>query len=270
MPAIEGYLGGARFNFIVPEEHEEEATSYVRDNRFKTRVIQGVLCRRSARPELVPSDSIIHELKTDHPVALAYLQEQYGQAVKVDTFEALRKTSRGVMKDGRATAGRTYFHAWSESLVFGKAQQARALEAAELAHRTAEREVSRLDEERRSLQALLALGRQNRRPSFEAATVASEAVREIARVADEVAQLDLSEVSALTAQKVSLTQLAEACDNQISEANQAIGKCRSDIAAQQLEVEQKEATLPARRQKVGDEMRRLKHLAEVKRYAFLR
>lgn len=262
MPAIEGYLAGARFNFIVAEEHEEEATTFVRDRKLKSRVVQGGLCRRSVRPELVTENSIIHELKTDHPIVLAYLQEQYGQVIKVDSFEALRKTSRGVMKDGRATAGRTYFNALSDNLVFGKAQQAKARGEAEDAHKRAERELARLDDERKSLQALLTIGRQSKRPTFEGVAVAAGAIRELERVADELGQLDLSEVADLTGKKETLQLLSAACDGRITTANQTIGKLKSDVATQSQVVAQKEVMLPARRQKVDDEMHRLKLLAE--------
>lgn len=263
MPAIEGYLAGARFNFIVAEEHEEEATTFVRDRHLKSRVVQGALCRRSVRPELVPEDSIIHELKTDHPIVLAYLQEQYGQVIKVDGFEVLRKTSRGVMKDGRATAGRTYFNALSDNLVFGKAQQVKAKVAAEEAHERAGRELARLENEKKSLQALLTLGRQNKRPTFDGVTVAAGAIRELERVTDELGQLDLSEVADLTAKKATLQLLSDGCDERITKANQAIGKLKSDVETQSQVIAQKAAMLPARRQKVADEMHRLKLLAEM-------
>jgi len=263
MPAIEGYLAGARFNFVVAEEHEEEATTFVRDRHLKSRVVQGALCRRSVRPELVPENSIIHELNTDHPIVLAYLQDQYGQVTKVDTFETLRKTSRGVMKDGRATAGRTYFNALSDKLVFGKAQQAKARVAAEEAHKQAECELTRLDDEKKSLQALLMLGRQSKRPAFDEVVVAAEAIRELERVSDELSQLDLREVAELTGKKATLEMLSDACDEQITTANQAIGKLNSDIAAQSAVVAQKEAALPARRQKAAEELQRLKLLTEV-------
>jgi hypothetical protein len=263
MSAIEGYLAGARFNFVVAEEHEEEATTFVRDRHLKSRVVQGALCRRLVRPELVPEDSIIHELKTEHPIVLAYLQEQYGQVIKVDRFETLRKTSRGLMKDGRATAGRTYFNALSDKLVFGKAQQAKARVAADEAHKQAELELTRLDNEKKSLTALLMLGRQSKRPNFEGVVVAAEAIRELERVSDELSQLDLREVAELAAKKATLEILSEGCDDKITTANQAIGKLNSDIAAQSQLVAQKEAALPARRQKVAEELQRLKLLAAV-------
>ena len=40
----------------------------------------------------VPGTSIIHELRTDHPIARAYLIEQFGSVVKVTDSEELRRT----------------------------------------------------------------------------------------------------------------------------------------------------------------------------------
>ena len=246
----------------MAEEHEEEATRFVRDRHLKSRVVQGGLCRRSARPDLVPSDSIIHELRTDHPIVLAYLQEQYGPAIKVDSFEVLRKTPRGVMKDGRAAAGRTYFHAKSDNLVFGKAQQAQARAAAEAAYQKALAELEDLEEQRKSLQALLSQVRQNKRASFDAASGAIEAIQELGRVADELGRLDLSEVASLAAEQDALkTQLRE-CEGRISRADQAIGKLQSELEAQCQVVSQKEGVLPARRLRVSEELQRLSLLAE--------
>lgn len=262
MPAIEGYLAGARFSLVVAEEHEEEATRFVRDRYLKSRVVQGGLCRRSVRPELVPSDSIIHELKTDHPIALAYLQEQYGPAIKVNSFEVLRQTSRGVMKDGRATAGRTYFNARSDNLVFGKAQKAKARVAAEAAHAEALTELKRLEEQQKSLQALLLLVGQYKRPSFDSAGAAAEAIRELEQVDDELSRLDLSEVEGLEAERDALEMQVKECEGQKSKADQTIGKLNSDIANQGQVVSQKEDVLPARKQRVADELQRLRLLAE--------
>ncbi|MBB0026141.1 SbcC/MukB-like Walker B domain-containing protein [Ralstonia pickettii] len=263
MPAIEGYLAGSRFNFVVAEEHEEEAIRFVRDRHLKSRVVQGGLCRRSARPDLVPSDSIVHELRTDHPVVLAYLQEQYGQVIKVESFDVLRKTPRGVMKDGRATAGRTYFHATSDNLVFGKAQQAHARAEAEAAHEKAQAELEDLEKKRKSLQALLSQVRQTKRPSFAATSAAVEAVNELGRVADELGRLDLTEVASLAAELNALQTQLEECEGRISRTDQAIGKLNSDLETQGQVVSQKESVLPARRVRVAEEMQRLSLLAEV-------
>lgn len=262
MPAIEGYLDGARFNLIVREADEKEATQFVKNRFPKVRVVQGALCRKKARPELVPSDSIIHELVTDHPIAKAYLIEQYGPVVKVDDFETLQFTSRGLMKDGRASGGRTFFAAQVESLVFGKAQQALARQKAELDHEEAERELSKLEVQRRDLVALLGLVKQGKLPNFDATALASQSIDELELVWEDVKRLDLTEVEALLGEKAVLDIQIRRCDGDINDANQRIGQNRTLLVAQQQVVGQKEAAIPNRKQRVTEELRKLKAVCE--------
>ncbi|OIR09779.1 hypothetical protein GALL_81850 [mine drainage metagenome] len=263
LPAIEGYLDGARFNLIVPEEDEEVATRFVKGQFPKVRVIQGALCRRKARPELVPDDSIIHELATEHPIAQAYLVEQYGAVVKVHDFEILRYKSRGLMKDGRAAGGRTFFTAQVENLVFGKAQQANARVVAETEHIQAARELTKLEEQRRDLIALLGLVKQGKLPDFDATALANQAVSELELVWEDAKRLDLTEVEALLGEKAVLDIQMGRCDTQISNANQSIGEYRILLVSQQTTVSQKEASIPNRKQRVSEEHRKLKALCEV-------
>lgn len=263
LPAIEGYLDGARFNLIVPEEDEEAATRFVKGQFPKVRVIQGALCRRKARPELVPDDSIIHELATEHPIAQAYLVEQYGAVVKVHDFETLRYKSRGLMKDGRAAGGRTFFTAHVENLVFGKAQQAKARVAAENDHQQAVRELSKLEEQRRDLTALLGLVKQGKLPNFDVTALANQAVSELELVWEDVKRLDLTEVDALLGEKAALNIQMECCDTQINNANQSIGEYRTLQVTQKTTVSQKEIAIPNRKQRVSEEHRKLKALCEV-------
>lgn len=263
MPAIEGYLDGARFNLIVPEADEEAATRFVKGRFPKVRVIQGALCRRKAKPELVPKDSIIHELATDHPVAQAYLVEQYGTVVKVMDFETLRYTSRGLMMDGRAVGSRTFFTADAESLVFGKAQQAIARQAAESDHSSAMADLAKLDEQRRDLVALLGFVKQGKLPNFDATALGNQAVTELEMVWEDVKRLDLTEVESLLGEKAVLEIQIGRCDTQINGANQRIGEFRTLLGAQQITVNLKEAAIPNRKARVTDELRRVKALTEV-------
>lgn len=262
MPAIEGYLDGARFNLIVPEADEKEATQLLKNRFPKVRVVQGALCRKKARLELVPSDSIIHELVTEHPIALAFLVEQYGTVVKVDDFETLRFTSRGLMKDGRASGSRTFFTAQVESLVFGMAQQALARKKAESAHEDAERELSGLDVQRRELAALLGLVKQGKLPNFDATVLATQSIDELELVWEDVKRLDLTEVESLLGEKGVLDIQIRRCDGAINDANQRIGQHRTLLTAQQQVVTQKEAALPARKQRVTEELRKLRAVCE--------
>lgn len=263
MPAIEGYLDGARFNLIVPESDEEAATRFVKGRFPRVRVIQGALCRRKAKPELVPNDSIIHELATDHPVAKAYLVEQYGPVVKVHDFETLRYTSRGLMKDGRAAGSRTFFTAHAENLVFGKAQQAKAREAAEADHLAAMEALSKIEQQRLGLGALLGVVKQGKLPNFDATSLASQAVSDLELIWEDVKRLDLTEVEALIGEKKVLDIQIARSETSITGANQRIGEFRTQITSQQATVSQKEAAIPNRKARVREELGKLKALTEV-------
>lgn len=127
-PAIEGYLGLARFGLIVPPEYEESAIDLVRARRLKVRVIQGARCLERYRPERVADESIVRLLRTEHPIARAYLGDAFGDVIRIQSVEALRKAARGVMIDGRACGAKTLYVVHASPLVLGaEARKAAAL-----------------------------------------------------------------------------------------------------------------------------------------------
>ena len=144
--AIEGYLDNARFNLIVKPEWEARATDFLQARGLRSKVIQGQYCLDRADPSRVPQDSITHELRTENPIARAYLIEQYGSVVKVQNAEQLRKTARGLTKDGKASGSRTMFVCDQKNLVLGRAARERALTETTERLVAAELEVLRLEE----------------------------------------------------------------------------------------------------------------------------
>lgn len=262
MPAIEGYLDRSRFNLIVAEEDEREATQYLKDRFPKARVVQGRLCVSRARPDMVPTDSIIHELITDHPVARAYLIEQYGQVVKVDDFETLRMSSRGLMKNGQASGSRTFFRAEVDSNVFGRAQREIARKKAESDHMAAIAELSRIDDQNKGLRALLAMVQQCKRPSFMATTAASESVNELELVREELKLIDLTEVETLLAEKQGLSERLASLNKVIGEHNRSIGQKEAAMTTQQQLAKERAYALPGRERRVSEELHRLKTMCE--------
>ena len=108
-PAIEGYLKDARFNLIVRPEYEEATINFLRTFGSRSSVVQGRRCMDRADATRLPPDSLVHELQTDHPIARAYLIEQWGSAVKVENVAKLRNTARGVTKDGKGAGSRTMY-----------------------------------------------------------------------------------------------------------------------------------------------------------------
>lgn len=263
MQAIEGYLDNARFNLIVPEKDEEIATRFMKERFPSVRVIQGALCRKRAKPEQVPHDSIIHALVSHHPIAQAYLVDMYGPVVKVDDFETLRFTSRGLMKDGRATGSRVFFTAKVKSLVFGKAQQMLARQEAADEHDAAMAELSKIEVQRKELLALLGMVKQEKLPSFGTAQLAAQVVLDLEMVWDEVKRLDLTEVESLLSEKEALMIQSQSCDTVITEANQRIGGLRTQVSAQLQTAKVKESALPSRKAKVTEELGHLRGLTDV-------
>ncbi|MDO8937806.1 MAG: ATP-binding protein [Methylicorpusculum sp.] len=223
-PAIEGYIVGARFNFVVDEDWEARAIEFVRKQHLRAKVIQGSLCKRNAKPERVPQDSIIHELHTEHPLAYAYLVEQYGQVVKVDNVEQLRVTPRGLMKDGKAAGSRTLFTGDADALVFGKEAQRQARQNALEAHGKAEQELLVLQDEGMQLNELLDSLHDLKEPDFADTAKLEQTVHDSQAVQADLARLDLTEVDQLEAEKDTLEQLITDLEKQVKVGDQEVGK----------------------------------------------
>ena len=194
--AIEGYLDNARFNLIVKPEWEAKTTDFLQARGLRSKVIQGQYCLDRADPARVPQDSITHELRTENPIARAYLIEQYGSVVKVQSAEQLRKTARGLTKDGKASGSRTMFVCEQKDLVLGRAARERALTETTERLEAAELEVLRLER----LQTTLSEVRQHlsklKEPVFDAQPLGACAT-EIDHARRSLLQLDLTEVVGL-------------------------------------------------------------------------
>lgn len=261
--AIEGYLGMARFNFVVEPAWEGKAIEFVRQNHLRASVIQGALCARNAKPERVPEESIIHELVTEHPIARDYLIDQFGSVVKVYDVEQLRYTSRGVMKDGKAAGSRTMYNATYESLVFGKAQQEKARLAAIDNHEKALAELEKLRASRKELTALLGLVSNLKQPVFDATTDVTREVAEIERVLDDLKRLDLSEVKKLEGEKAVLKLNIGRQDGIIRAADRLIGQYQTEKQEQRNLISLKDGNLLSKRQRQTDELNKLRALCQV-------
>ncbi|MGZ5052799.1 MAG: ATP-binding protein [Methylobacter sp.] len=261
--AIEGYIGGARFNFVVDEAWEARAIEFVKENRLRAKVIQGSLCKRKAKPELVPKDSVIHELHTDHPIAYAYLVEQYGNVVKVDSVEQLRYTPRGVMQDGKAAGSRTLFTSEADTLVFGKEAQRLARQNAVEAHAKAEQELQSLKAETVQLNGLLGSLGDLHVPNFADAEKLEQTVHERLAALADLARLDLTEVEQLEAEKNTLDQLIADLEKQVELANRQVGKYQADKEQQQRKAAALEQGLSERQRQIETDLQPLKWIASV-------
>lgn len=259
-PAIEGYMAKSRFNLIVDEDWEAKAIEFVRQSGLRAKVVQGSLCLRNAKPHLVPTDSIIHELRTEHPIAQAYLIEQYGPVIKVETTEALRHTSRGLMKDGKASGSRTMFTGYVTDLVFGKEAQRIAKEKVIDAHRKAEELLGALRQQQKNLKALLGLLGGLSQPSFQATLDLEKAAREIETGEADLGRLDLKEVSRLENEKAAISVLMDALDLKINSANQKIGKHKEAIEGHETLSLRLQHGLDGKQRQVETDEARLKNL----------
>jgi hypothetical protein len=132
--AIEGYLGGARFNIIVDPAFEADAIRLVRSmaSRDKgARIVQGAKALRDAARIKSPANSIVHVLKFTHAIAQAFLTASYALVERVESAEDLRQTARGVTADGMGSGNYSMFVCAiaDADLVFGVAARERALRA---------------------------------------------------------------------------------------------------------------------------------------------
>jgi energy-coupling factor transporter ATP-binding protein EcfA2 len=262
-PAIEGYMGGARFNFVVDPDWEARAINFIREQGLKGSILQGSLCIRHAREDLMPVDSIVHELSTDHPIARAYLVDQFGGVVKVPDAETLRHTSRGLTKDGKGSGGRTMFTADEKELVFGKEAKRRALERAEKDHAEAESQLSVFRDQLKTLQALLGLVGKITLPTFAAVHELEQAARDIGRAKEDLSHLDLTEVAQLEAQNLALAQELSGINEQIRASYEMVGGFNTTIGLHRADLARIAGWRDAKLSKVAADTSRLQNLAMV-------
>lgn len=249
-PAIEAYMAKARFNFIVRGEDEQEATRFLKKQGLKAKIIQGDYCRERARPHLVPQDSIIYELKTDHPVAQAYLIEQYGSVVKVDSLEVLKRTPRGVMKDGTASASRTMFACDPVQPLFGEEAKRQALEDIIRRHGEATEDYDAIDAEHRQAKVLNDEMRGLQRPDFSAVSDLLLAASIIEDSLHAISKLDLKSVNKLEEEREVLAKEIQILDGQVSAAVSSWTTLRDKWNDQQDLAQRLEKGLDARRRQI--------------------
>ena len=160
--AIEGYMGGARFAILVDEQYEAEAIAAVRairsGKRNQARVVQGRKALRDADRLSVASDSIVKVMSFNHAIAEAYLQASYGNVVRVNSAETLKKTARGITADGLASGNYSLFRCdvHDSDLVFGQGARSRALKAKTDDWHKAQQRLQEAESEAAELEKLIA------------------------------------------------------------------------------------------------------------------
>jgi energy-coupling factor transporter ATP-binding protein EcfA2 len=260
-PAIEGYLDFARFNLIVKPDYEAATIDYLQSINSRAKVIQGKQCLDKADPNRVPRDSIIHELHTDHPIAKAYLIEQYGTVVKVETSQQLRSTLRGLTKDGKGSGSRTMFVVDKRELVFGRAARERALRDTTAQLEAAEVSLARLRDLKKWLGDLRG-ALQVREPNFNAQPLEAAAT-DIDHARRSLSQLDLTEVLALEAALKAVEEQIADHQRQITAAEKAITLADERTGKSEEAIRGIQARRGERLRDLEDQIRRLKQLCEV-------
>jgi energy-coupling factor transporter ATP-binding protein EcfA2/flavin-binding protein dodecin len=260
-PAIEGYLKEARFNLIVKPEYEEATINFLRSIGSRSSVVQGKRCLEKADASRLPRDSLVHELRTEHPIAKAYLVDQWGSAVKVESVAQLRNTARGVTKDGKGAGSRTMYVCEPRDLVFGRKARERALEETTRQLESTVGEVTRLEglqvtltEVRRALQSL-------KEPVFEAQPLAAAAA-DIDHARRSLAQLDLTEVKELEQRLKTLEALLAEHQTAIEVAQRNETLAEQRIVQAQSTIDGINSRRDARFIERDVQIQRLKHLCE--------
>ena len=261
-PAIEGYLDNARFNLIVQPDFEAATIDLLQRNHSRAKVVQGKHCLDRADAGRVPRESIIHELHTEHPIARAYLIEQYGTVVKVDNSQQLRTTARGLTKDGKGSGSRTMFVGERRELVFGRAARAQALKDVTAQLATAEEALTRLVELRHTLGNLRSGLASVREPSFHAEPLRAAAA-DMADARAALEHLDLTEVRDLEAQLLVLQEELRSHDENIASAKTAITLADVRTEASETAIRGLQARRGDRLREEEEQIQRLKRLCEV-------
>ena len=233
--AIEGYLGGARFSILVEPTCEAQAISIVRrlpgrDNN--ARIIQGSRARQDAGKVTLSAESIVHVLEFTHATANDHLIASYGSVQRVESAEALRMTRRGVTADGMASGS---YSMWrcdlsDGDLVFGAAARERALAAKEqeLQGILVDWQVAqdRLQQARALLEAVDGLQTLTYADTI---TAMLEIHRELRKLENLLAQLDLGEHQHLEQQLHALQAEAQTLRDQEGALNRRQGELNNKL-----------------------------------------
>lgn len=259
--AIEGYLGGSRFNIIVDTEWERRTLDKVRTNNWKVSVVQGSMCLNSAQRTTLPSDSIVHELRALNPIAHAYLLEQFGPVVKVGDSEALRHTRRGVTKDGKGAGSRTMYLAEAKDLVFGQKAREHQLILVTQQLKDAERDAQLVQESKGGVQSLQKLLAGLKEPRFDVGALAQYAhSMQAARSA--LKALDLSEATDLQEELKGVTKELEGLSRESRKDDESIFGLNNNISSANREIQSLDAKNLDRLDELQRQIARVKELTE--------
>ncbi|GAA6133975.1 SbcC/MukB-like Walker B domain-containing protein [Oceaniserpentilla sp. 4NH20-0058] len=237
--AIEGYIGGARFSIVVEEDYESDAISIVRNmpGGNRARVIQGSKAKQDADRQKVPHNSIMHLMKFEHATAKHYLMASYGSVEQVPDAQALRKTRRGLTKQGMGSGSYSMYRCdmSDTELVFGQGARERALSAKQREFQQLAEQASNAQQNQREAQDLLLAVNQLRHLAYADQLQQMVSVNRQWRNAEkQLDQIDLSDFSLLEDEYRELAEQAQTLDEQIQRLDGELGR-----TAQQLKESEK-------------------------------
>ncbi|MNX22060.1 hypothetical protein D3C86_520300 [compost metagenome] len=259
--AIEAYMDGARFNLIVKPDWEARTINFLQSWDSRSKVVQGKRCLDRADRLRVPGTSIIHELRTDHPIAQAYLIEQFGYVVKVADAEELRRTPRGLTKDGKGSGSMTMFICEHRDFVLGRKARERALQRTTEMLEAADKGISELEGSQGTLESFRKLLTALKEPTFDARPLVQFA-SDLDTTRWSLSQINLTEVEQLQAELDRLEKVIRAHDSAIESAKEEVTLAKQRITVAQGVIERINAGLDARFLERENQIRRLKHLCE--------
>ncbi|RBA25672.1 ATP-binding protein [Herminiimonas fonticola] len=238
---IEGFMEDARFHVVVTPDFELSALEYCRTHRLPLKIIQGAMClERTAAISLHP-DSIVHELKSEHPVAHAYLHEQFGPVLKVAEEQQLKRTARGLTLQGSASSERKIFvinDLAGVKLVFGKEAKRVALERAKEEYQVVIEFIRKKDELLKTLEELLAIATSVTLPSFEQAETLERAAIALETCEVELSRLDLTELDGYADADKKLTEEFTELQLKISGSATHVGELRQVLKQHATQITQ--------------------------------
>ena len=198
--AIEGYIGGSRFAILVEPPFEAEAIRIVRQlssrERNRARVIQGDKARQDAERISLPEDSILKVMGFGHKIAEYYLRASYASVLRVEDAEALRRTRRGITREGLGSGNYALFRCDIDDaqLVFGAGARERNLQAQQKQLEQLQVQRHSLRQQQQGLQQLAQLLAQIRPLDYAAcAGNLLEQQRQLREVEQQLSSLDLGE-----------------------------------------------------------------------------
>lgn len=248
--AVEGILGRARFDLLVPPEHYDAAMALYRRWRIE-RKLHGVGLPDAERilkntpPKSPPQargidkgESLAAEVQTDHPAARAYLDLLLGGYVKCETLEELRDHRTAVTRDCFVRRNYTsrhlnprYYRRW----FIGERAMPRQIEQRQERLDEIQESLLALQEQTTALDERLALTRDKVRLYVELerdlpplARLADLEAR-LAALRDELAALDMQSVEALKAEVKTREAEASRLQKEADELGERIGMLKNRL-----------------------------------------